>query len=364
MRVLVLTTDAYGGHGGIALYNRDVIDALASMSQVSEIVVLPRNMPLMPEAIPTKVRFLKAVVGSKFRYIKTALSMLTGKFDLIICGHINILPLAVLLNLKLRTVLVLMVYGIDVWQSPDRLAKYWLKAVNAIWSISEITTERMVSWASIQNSKFRQLPNAIHLDRYGMAEKNPDLLARYGLENKKVLMTLARLQGAERYKGVDEVIEVLPVLLKQEPTLHYLVVGDGNDRARLQAKAITLGVEKLVVFAGFIDEAEKADHFRLADVFVMPGRGEGFGFVFLEALACGVPAVGSQLDGSREALMHGELGELVDPTNLQSIQAGIVSALEKKKEIPAKLAYFSWPQFRQRLEHAVNSALGKASEPA
>jgi len=96
----------------------------------------------------------------------------------------------------------------------------------------------------------------------------------------------------------------------------------------------------------------------------MPGRGEGFGFVFLEALACGVPAVGSQLDGSREALMHGELGELVDPTSQASIQAGIAKALEKKIEIPAKLAYFGWPQFRQRLEHAVNLALGKKSEPA
>ena len=50
-----------------------------------------------------------------------------------------------------------------------------------------------------------------------------------------------------------------------------------------------------------IAEADKADYFRLADVFAMPGRGEGFGFVFLEALACGVPAVGSRLDGSREA---------------------------------------------------------------
>ncbi len=64
-----------------------------------------------------------------------------------------------------------------------------------------------------------------------------------------------------------------------------------------------------------IEEAEKADYLRLADVFALPGRGEGFGIVYLEALACGVPAVGSQLDGSREALRGGELGELADPTD-------------------------------------------------
>jgi len=364
MRVLVLTTDAYGGHGGIALYNRDVIDALALMPQVREIVVIPRTMPLKPEGIPAKVRFLGEVAGSKFRFIKAAIAAANGKFDLIICGHINILALAVLLNKKLRAPLALMVYGIDVWQSPYRLAKFWLGKATAIWSISEITTERMMAWAGTPKNKFVQLPNAIHLDRYGVAEKRRDLLDRYGLQDKKILMTLARLPSAERYKGVDEVLEVLPSLLKQQPSLSYLIVGDGNDRPRLQEKAKNLGLENHVVFTGFIDETEKADHFRLGDVFVMPGRGEGFGFVFLEALACGVPAVGSQLDGSREALMQGDLGELVDPEKLPSVQAGILRALEKKKEIPAKLAYFSWPQFRQRLEHAVNSALGKGSEPA
>ncbi|MGH8109417.1 MAG: asparagine synthase (glutamine-hydrolyzing) [Arenimonas sp.] len=364
MRVLVLTTDAYGGHGGIALYNRDVIDSLALISNVGEIVVIPRTMPLSPEKIPDKVKFLKEVVGSKFRFVKAALAASSGKFDLVVCGHINILPLAVLLNLKLRAPLALMVYGIDVWESPYRLAKFFAKKASAIWSISEITTERMMAWTGIRKDKFVQLPNAIHLDRYGLAEKRQDLLQRYGLQGKKILMTLARLPSAERYKGVDEVLAVMPELLKKEPSLHYLVVGDGNDRQRLAEKAVALGLKDKVVFTGFIDEAEKADHFRLADVFVMPGRGEGFGFVFLEALACGIPAVGSQIDGSREALLQGELGELVDPLSLQSIESGILAALEKKKEIPANLAYFSWPKFRERIEQALNSAMGKGTESA
>ncbi len=364
MRILVLTTDAYGGHGGIALYNRDVIDALALMPQVTEIVVIPRTMPLEPEGIPSKVRFLKEVAGSKFRFIKAAFSAATDKFDLVICGHINLLSLAVSLNKKLGAPLVLMVYGIDVWQSPYRTAKFWLGHVDAIWSISEITTERMLDWSGLKKDEFVQLPNAIHLDRYGLAEKRQDLLERYGLQDRKILMTLARLPSAERYKGVDEVLEAMPELLKLQPALSYLIVGDGNDRQRLQEKASALGLERCVVFTGFINEAEKADHFRLADVFVMPGRGEGFGFVFLEALACGVPAVGSQLDGSCEALMQGELGVLVDPFSQASIKAGILIALVKPREIPAKLDYFSWPKFRERLEQAVNSMVDIAKRPA
>jgi phosphatidyl-myo-inositol dimannoside synthase len=94
----------------------------------------------------------------------------------------------------------------------------------------------------------------------------------------------------------------MPALIKEIPTIAYLIAGDGTDRHRLEEKAKSLGVHGRVVFAGYIPESEKADHYRLADAYVMPGRGEGFGIVYLEALACGVPVVASQVDGGREAV--------------------------------------------------------------
>lgn len=355
MRILLLTTDAYGGHGGIALYNRDIIQALAEMPEVSEIVVVPRNMPLAPEVIPEKVHFLSETASNKWRYIRTALREARDQYDLVICGHINLLPLAVLVNQFIRAPLALMVYGIDVWQPPKTATRYWLrKKVAAVWTISRVTRDRMNAWAALPDDKYVMLPNAIQLARYGMAEKREDLIDRYGLEGCKVIMTLARLPGADRYKGVDEVLQAMPALLEQEPTLKYLVAGDGADRPRLEAKAQSLGLGDRVIFTGMVNEAEKADLFRLADAFVMPGRGEGFGFVFLEALACGVPAVGSKLDGSREALRDGMLGELVDPTDAQSVHEGILNTLAKPKGIPEGLAYFAWPAFAQRVAAAVH----------
>lgn len=355
MKILLLTTDAYGGHGGIALYNRDIAEALAEMPEVEEIAVVPRNMPLQPERIPDKVRFLHQATGGKARYIRVAMREARKGYDLVICGHINLLPLAVLLNLHIRAPLALMVYGIDVWQQPNALARRWLKAVDAVWTISAVTRDRMNVWAKLPKSKYMMLPNAIHLERYGMAEKRPDLVELYRLGHCKLIMTLARLPGAERYKGVDEVLEAMPALLEKEPALKYLVAGDGDDRPRLEAKAEALGIADRVIFTGMVKEADKADLFRLADAFVMPGRGEGFGFVFLEALACGVPAVGSKLDGSREALRDGLLGELVDPTDPESIQQGILVALAKPKAIPEGLDYFAWPAFSQRAATAVRS---------
>jgi len=339
LRILLLTTDAYGGHGGIALYNRDIAEALAEMPNVEEVTVIPRNMPLASEPLPEKIRFLPEATGGKARYIRTAMVEARKNYDLVICGHINLLPLAALLNLFIRSSLVLMVYGIDVWQSPYRLARQWLADVDTNWP----------------KAKYALLPNAIHLERYGLGEKRSDLLTRYQIEENKLIMTLARLPGAERYKGVDEVLEIMSSLLEKEPTLKYLVAGDGDDRPRLEAKAQSLGLADRVIFTGMVKEEDKADLFRLADVFVMPGRGEGFGFVFLEALACGVPAVGSQVDGSREALRDGMLGELVDPTDHASIKQGILRALTKPKEIPQGLSYFAWPAFALRVADAVRS---------
>lgn len=361
MKILLLTTDAYGGHGGIALYNRDLAEALADMPDVAEVVVIPRNMPLPSERIPHKVRFMTSALGGKARYVRTALQLARERYDLVICGHINLLPLAVLLNVYIRAPLVLMAYGIDVWQSPFALARQWLKKTAAVWSISAITRDRMNAWAGLPEDQYALLPNAIHLQRYHQKEKSPALLERYQLGGSKVIMTLARLPGAERYKGVDEVLEVLPALLEKIPNLKYLVAGDGDDRPRLQAKAQSLGVADQVVFTGMVKEADKADLFRLADVFVMPGRGEGFGFVFLEALACGIPVVGSKLDGSREALRDGLLGELVDPANPECIQRGILQALAKPKCIPEGLSYFAWPAFAGRVAEAVRGLVKLAA---
>ena len=139
------------------------------------------------------------------------------------------------------------------------------------------------------------------------------MIERYGLKSSKVILTVGRLASEERHKGFDEVIEVMPQLIKRFPNLKYLIVGGGGDRQRLEAKVAKLGLSNCVIFTGYVPEDEKAAHYNLADVYVMPSRGEGFGIVLLEAAACGVPIVGSQVDGSREALLDGKLGRLVDP---------------------------------------------------
>jgi len=349
MRILVLCTDAYGGHGGIALYTRDLLEALASHRDVDEVVAVPRLIHREPEAIPPKVTFIASAARGGASYVR-ALARAGTKFDLVVCAHINLLPVARLL--RCRT--ALMIYGIEAWKRPRAASARLVGNVDAVVSISDITLQRFVAWSEFDGRTFL-LPNAIHLDRYAMRPRNPELVARWDLDGRRVLLTLGRIVAAERYKGFDEVIEVMPDLVRDHADLAYVIAGSGSDVARLSAKAQKLGVADRVVFTGMVDEREKTDIYNLADVFVMPSRGEGFGFVFLEALACGVPVIASRCDGGREAVRYGDLGLLVDPSNPAEVRTAIDDVLAHgTRGVPAGLNHFAFPLFESRVHSIVN----------
>src|SRR5262249_1626640 len=192
------------------------------------------------------------------------------RYDVVLCGHINLLPFAEVARRLLRAKHVLLIYGIDAWcptgwPITDRL----VTSTDLVISISQFTKQRFLACSTVHDRRVHLLPNAIHLEEYGIGEKAHYLEQRYGLGGKKVLMTLARLQQNEQQKGIDEMLEILPALLAEQKNLSYLIAGDGDDRQRLERKAVSLGIDKHVGFAGRVPEAEKADHNRGADLFVI-----------------------------------------------------------------------------------------------
>ncbi len=366
-RFLAFITDGFGGHGGIALYNRDLLQALCSNPACASGVAIPRHMPNPAEPMPEKLSYLDAAVGGKLRYLAAAVRQLRHdrSFDVVLCGHINLLPLAWLASRLLKVPLILMIYGIDAWQpTKSRVANRLAHQPDWVVSISDITAEKFRAWTRAGAQQLLVLPNAIHPEWYGPGAKNPALLQRYRLEGKTVLMTLGRLVSAERYKGFDEVIDILPALAVVKPDLAYLIVGDGSDRRRLEKKVRALGLVDRVVFAGLVPEAEKADHYRLADAYIMASRGEGFGFVLLEAMACGVPVVASKLDGGREAVRDGQLGMLVDPGDADSLKRAILETLARPTGVvPEGLSYFSFPHFEARVHALIGQVLPDPARP-
>jgi glycosyltransferase involved in cell wall biosynthesis len=391
LRILMLATDAHGGFGGIAQYNRDVLDALSAMDGVASVVVVPRLIDIgvpptgvpparatapdlapVPDAIaalnlPPKVQYDLRGAAGRLAFIWTSLRQARGGgFDLIHCAHINLLPVATLVSRLTRAPLLLAIHGIDAWQPRGRLSA-WLagRAPALVVSVSAFTLRRFQVWTGTPDSCTALVPNTIRADRYGLGPKRPDLLARHGLHGKTVIMTFGRMAPGERYKGFDEVIASLPDLIRHRSDLVYLAAGDGPDCPRLQAKAQALGVADRVVFPGRIAEADKADYYRLADAYVMPSYGEGFGIVILEALACGIPVVASLADGTQEAVRAGALGLLVQPHDPHALQDAILQAIRQPKQIPAGLDYFSHDQFTRRLAAALDRATGAVpAQPA
>ena len=248
-----LLTEAYGGHGGIALYNRDLLSAVCTDPMTHEVVAIPRLMGDHDEALPPKLRFDTSGLTGKLRFFSAVLRTLRDgkRFDAVICGHINLLPVAVLSAILARAPLTLLAFGIDAWRpTSSRLVNALIRRADAVIAISDVTLERLLRWSGLPRQRCSVLPNAIHLEQYGAGPKNSALLARYGLESRKVIMTLGRLSADERYKGIDEVLDVMPRLIAKLPDLVYLIVGDGSDRARLERKVPALGLQGHVVFSG------------------------------------------------------------------------------------------------------------------
>lgn len=453
MKIFALVTDAFGGHGGIAKFNRDLLTALCAAPGVEKVVALPRLIPAGTGTLPEKLEFTASGVGGKIRYALAVLrsSIHHPRSSIIICGHINLLPLAFLARCVMRLrrrfplrldrresdatlayrmgeglgvrvlgevsnsaqlPIVLVVHGIDAWQ-PTRsaLVNRLVRKVNAVVAVSEFTRKKFWDWARPETARSFILPNCVDLAQFTPGPKSLALLDRYGLRKQTIMLTVARLSAAERYKGIDEVIEVLPALMKEIPNLCYLIVGDGDDRPRLMEKARSLGFRvgvaskatpspprsdpspagageggrrpgerrgertnsgsgqgevsnptsildppssvsplPFVIFAGHVPESEKMEHYRLADVFVMPGWGEGFGIVYLEAMACGVPVVASKLDASQEAVREGKIGVLVNPRVPEDIVSGTLTALRSPRGVPAGLEHFSQASFQSRTQ--------------
>jgi glycosyltransferase involved in cell wall biosynthesis len=338
MRILLLATDAWGGHGGIALFNRELAAALDE----HHLTVLPRVIRGEVRDVPAHVRFVVEAARGKLSYLRALTQMRLERFDLVICGHINLLPVAFHEPL-------LVVHGIEAW-SPRRRS---LAKCRGVISVSALTRDRLLAWSRFAGPVY-VLPNAVHLEQYGIRPKRADLVERYRLAGKRVLLTVGRLDARERSKGFDEVLDVLPELPND---VVYMIAGGGDDFPRLQEKAASHGVSDRVIFTGLFAEEDKRDLYNLADVYVMPSRGEGFGFVFLEAMACGVPVIGSKIDGGREALLDGTLGALVDPDDRGEIRDAIVEALARgERRIPAGLDYFSFEKFAARSRAILSSA--------
>jgi phosphatidylinositol alpha-1,6-mannosyltransferase len=329
LRVLALVTDAFGGRGGIAQYNRDFLSSLATCDRIGDVIVLPRAIATPLGTLPSGVRQLPPVQG---RLAFSLAALWAGRvhrpIDVVFCGHLFMAPLAAVIARLLHARLWVQVHGTEAWQELSRLYRHSVEAADLVTAVSRYTRRHMLEWIGIDPARVKILPNTVD-PRFHPGPKRGYLLDRHDARGKKILMTVSRLAGSERYKGHDRVIRSLPQVLLHHPEAIYLIVGDGDDRPRLEALASEFAVQDKVRFAGLVASEDLPDYYRLADVLVMPSTGEGFGIVFLEAMACAIDVIGGNQDGSIDPLGDGAVGSAIDPEDSEELVSAISAALRK-----------------------------------
>jgi phosphatidylinositol alpha-1,6-mannosyltransferase len=198
-----------------------------------------------------------------------------------------------------------------------------------VFPVSAYTGRGVLAETGAEEDRVVVVHNGVNPAIFRKTSVSPADEARWRPRGERLLLTVTRLYP---YKGVDRMLEALPAIAQAVPGVKYLVVGEGPDLPRLEQLAARLGLQDRVSFLGRRTVAEIVSLYNLADLFVLltreePPDVEGFGLVFLEAAACGLPSVGGRSGGIPEAIEEGHTGWLVDPRDPRVIAATITELL-------------------------------------
>ncbi|AYL97235.1 glycosyltransferase family 4 protein [Mucilaginibacter celer] len=287
--------------------------------------------------------------------------------DVAILSHVNLAILGHILKfINPHCQIWLVAHGIEVWRPLSFFKRALLNNCDKVICVSNFTMQQMVSRHGISEKKCVVLNNAIDpfMQLPHAFAKPEKLLRRYGLNHDDVIIfSLTRLACTEQYKGYDQVIRTLNHLKTKFPQIKYVLSGkyDQQEQIRIQKLIDEYGVKDQIILTGFIDEQELAEHFLLADLFVLPSKKEGFGIVFIEAMACGLPVICGNVDGSVDAIRNGELGEAIDPDDLDQLSEAISRHLQnpltadKRKTLQNQcVTYFNEHDYMTKLERLIN----------
>ena len=343
MQVLILTPDIHT-RGGIARYTATLASALGDLIGSENVHVKPLLGREGADGNFSGCRVLSPVAArlstaGKFRFAFRALGMGRRKYNLVICTHIGLSPVAGLMRVFFRTPFWVTCHGREAWPRFAADVRWAAGLADLLIPVSRFTADMISRVNGIPHSKMRVLYNAIPADfaeRLITANGNQGSEVAVNKKDKNIL-SVGTIDKTNAYKGFDTVIKALPRVLEAVPNARYLVVGEGDDTGRLKGLARDTGVQDHVEFMGGISDADLAACYRACAVFVMPSRttslkgggwqGEGFGRVYVEASLAGKPVVGSTGGGAAEAVLHERTGLLVDPESVSDVAGALVRLL-------------------------------------
>jgi phosphatidyl-myo-inositol dimannoside synthase len=266
---------------------------------------------------------------SKAQFALAALRSAGRDPVLVIALHPHLAPVVSVMRMRSRKFSsIVFAHGIEVWQPLAWTRRRALRQANLVIAPSEDTARHLISTQGVRPEKVERLPWGLDPEfeaRLTQGSKSP--LPSGFPSSDKVILTVGRWHPAERYKGADTLISTLPRLLQKVPATYLVLVGDGADRPRLEQIARDLGVSGRVCFLSGVTQDELSACYAACTVFALPSRGEGFGLVFLEAMAYGKPVVGGAHGGTPDVIEDGVAGWLVPHGQIDRVAGALESLL-------------------------------------
>jgi phosphatidyl-myo-inositol dimannoside synthase len=359
------------GHGGVQLAARETaaaLDEIAASSRFST-SFLSLNDPREDATLSfagRQISFL-GFGRNKFAFSLTVIRQARERSRdasiIVLAFHPNLGPPAYwAMQLSSKAKLIVVSHGVEVWQPFSRLRRHALTHAAMAIAPSKFTCEALRRMQAVPKEKIRLLPWALNPEVLELASTESRLNPPPNFPQGRVVLSVARWSASERYKGADELICAAAQLRQDFPELQLVFVGGGDDIPRLKELARTSGAGGCVHFLGEISDQELAGCYARAEFFSLPSTGEGFGFVFLEAMAFRKPLIAAQAGGATDIVENDVNGLLVPPGDLPALK-GALGRLLRDDALRIRLGQqagetarrnFSFPSFVERLKAILN----------
>ncbi len=308
---------------------------------------------------------------SKLRFVLAAIGAAKQRPKMIFVSHANLAPVGWLVKKWSAARLVVVAWGIDVWTPLPFLRRLALREADLVLAISRYTAECVETLQGVPARAIQILPLALDPTFWDESQK-PRANGNgrpASFPSGRVVLSVARLSAEEGYKGIDTMIRALPAIKEHVPNVQFVIAGDGDDRPRLQALAREFGVEEQVFFLGSLpaSSSELLYSYSNCEIFALPSKGEGFGLVFLEAMAFGKPVVGGAHGGTLDVIEDGVTGYLVrhgDVGQLASVLTGLLTDSQLRNDMGARArervrTHYLFESFANELERVLYSPAAK-----
>ena len=359
--------------GGVQRAGRHVAAVTATLASERGMTVrfLSLNDPqgLHPLRVGPSEFSVSGYGRSKLQFVLAALRAAGRDPDLVIALHPHLAPIVWAMRTrswKFRS--IVFAHGIEVWQPLGWPRGAALRRADLLLGPSADTVQHLIFDQKIPAGKVQRLAWGLdpEFEERIAAHIHADLPPGYP-QNARVILTVGRWDPAERYKGADTLIEALPRLRQTSPDVFLVLVGGGEDRARLERLALDLGVSERTRFLQNLTQDELFACNANCEVFALPSRGEGFGLVFLEAMAHGKPVIAGAHGGALDVIEDGVTGLLVpygDVARLCSALGSLLSDPVRARETGARgrdrlRSSFSFEQFQSRLRQILREVLDR-----